>query len=374
MPHTINDFLAELNEITGKKDSEKNMRQTIELLEVADKLYNENKKLQQKLSDPVEFQQKISGQTFISEDFDNKNYKRPVVDLVQEGGTMLGIGLLGYTYIMEKAGVRFRSMAGTSAGAINTLLLSALPEKIYTEKSIFIKDGRPAVKSEFLAYLVANKDFCAFLDRKGFIGKIQIWLIKRINKVARVLPYFLIGLSVFLLGLAFYSYHLLDKYLFNAGNGLTENQIMVYHFVTAIILIAAAFSLVILLIFALLKKNMGVNPGTVVYDWLESILHTDYVGIWTTKQLKDRKKKIKIENNGPNAAPFNDPRLVFISANLTHNRIVKFPENNADYWQPNYVDLVSPAVYVRASMSLPFIFYALIPNDRHVHIPKDASL
>ncbi|HEX8357472.1 MAG TPA: hypothetical protein VF610_08680, partial [Segetibacter sp.] len=39
------------------------------------------------------------------------------VNLVQKGGGVLGIALVGYTFILEAAGVRFMRMAGTSAGA-----------------------------------------------------------------------------------------------------------------------------------------------------------------------------------------------------------------------------------------------------------------
>ena len=46
------------------------------------------------------------------------------VDLVQEGGGVLGVALVGYTYILEKAGIRFMSLAGTSAGAINTMMMA----------------------------------------------------------------------------------------------------------------------------------------------------------------------------------------------------------------------------------------------------------
>ena len=48
------------------------------------------------------------------------------VDLVQEGGGVLGIALTGYTHVLEQAGIRFFSLAGTSAGAINTMMLAAL--------------------------------------------------------------------------------------------------------------------------------------------------------------------------------------------------------------------------------------------------------
>lgn len=47
------------------------------------------------------------------------------VDLVQEGGGVLGIALIGYVYVLEQVGIRFLSLAGTSAGSINTMLMAA---------------------------------------------------------------------------------------------------------------------------------------------------------------------------------------------------------------------------------------------------------
>jgi len=56
------------------------------------------------------------------------------VDLVQEGGGVLGIALIGYTYILEKAGIRFFDLAGASAGAINSMLIASIQD-ISKEKS-----------------------------------------------------------------------------------------------------------------------------------------------------------------------------------------------------------------------------------------------
>ena len=52
--------------------------------------------------------------------------KNQYVDLVQEGGGVLGIALLGYTCVLEESGIRFFDLAGTSAGSINTMLLASL--------------------------------------------------------------------------------------------------------------------------------------------------------------------------------------------------------------------------------------------------------
>jgi NTE family protein len=62
---------------------------------------------------------------FIISDIVDSN-KNQYVDLVQEGGGVLGIALLGYTHVLEESGVRFFDLAGTSAGSINTMLLASL--------------------------------------------------------------------------------------------------------------------------------------------------------------------------------------------------------------------------------------------------------
>ncbi len=90
------------------------------------------------------------------------------VDLVQEGGGVLGIALLGYTYIMEEAGIRFYDLAGTSAGAISTLLLASLG-RLETPKSMeglkalastnlfdFV-DGNPKIKKT-MQLLIEGKE------------------------------------------------------------------------------------------------------------------------------------------------------------------------------------------------------------------------
>ncbi|MGH7444998.1 MAG: patatin-like phospholipase family protein, partial [Longimicrobiales bacterium] len=73
------------------------------------------------------------------------------VDLVLEGGGMLGIALVGYTYVLEQAGIRFLRLGGTSAGAINALLLAAL-------------ESREHAKTDEVVRLLANQNFYEFVD------------------------------------------------------------------------------------------------------------------------------------------------------------------------------------------------------------------
>lgn len=103
------------------------------------------------------------------------------VDLVQEGGGVHGIALLGYTYVLEQVGIRFFSLAGTSAGAINTLLLASVGniKEAKTEKIIdfmvnqnlfdFV-DGPLSVKK----FITAIKNHSSIIS-KGWWG---LWSLK----------------------------------------------------------------------------------------------------------------------------------------------------------------------------------------------------
>jgi len=81
------------------------------------------------------------------------------VDLVLEGGGVLGIALVGYTYVLERMGLRFYGLAGTSAGAINAMMLAAL--------------GRvDKAKSGGVLEVLANKNLYDFVDGPGYVRKV----------------------------------------------------------------------------------------------------------------------------------------------------------------------------------------------------------
>jgi NTE family protein len=73
------------------------------------------------------------------------------VDLVMEGGGVLGVGLLGYTYALEECGIRFFSIGGASAGSIAALLLAGL-------------DTKDRAKSARLAAELAGMDLWQLVD------------------------------------------------------------------------------------------------------------------------------------------------------------------------------------------------------------------
>ncbi|MBW6460398.1 MAG: patatin-like phospholipase family protein [Bacteroidales bacterium] len=105
------------------------------------------------------------------------------VDLVQEGGGVLGIALVGYTYVLEQAGIRFFSLAGTSAGAINTLMLASLgriPDSksakildLLVNKNLFdFVDGEPSIKSLLQGFIDGKPNWWLWMKVAGNIRKI----------------------------------------------------------------------------------------------------------------------------------------------------------------------------------------------------------
>ncbi len=110
------------------------------------------------------------GKLKVSDVVDGENHQ--YVNLVQEGGGVLGIALLGYTYVLESMGIRFLKLAGTSAGAINAALMGTVrPEKTTT------------MKTPIILYYLTQKNLFDFVDGDPMAK----WLLKNvINYVAYI--------------------------------------------------------------------------------------------------------------------------------------------------------------------------------------------
>ena len=217
------------------------------------------------------------------------------VDLVQEGGGVLGIALLGYTYVLEEFGFRFLSLGGTSAGAINAVLLAAA--------------GKPHEKrTRKLIPLLANKNLFDFVDTedkqlkaffKNVLGE------KKPNKLK-----------------------MLWQLMFIFDNVLA------------------------------LKKTRGLNPGKAFERWMQEVLANCGVQNMQDLSDKmqpepDTLYRRTAEGVKPITKPIT-PKLAVIATDLTTQTKAEFPAMADLYFkQPMQVN---PAVFVRSSMSIPVFF------------------
>ena len=233
------------------------------------------------------------------------------IDLVMEGGgvlglSLVGLSLVGYTYGLEAAGLRFRSVAGTSAGAINALLVQAL--------------GTPFnAKSEKMIAAVANMPMASFQDG---------------NKLSRL------ATEAWLAGK-----HWLWKY---------------------------SVSLAIL---RSLLKHLGLNPGTTFHQWLKDILAENHSDSWQALKQKMntpipglRFDPVPLPDNieVPSAASF-DPQnwqveLKVVTAELSSTTKIVLPERDGKLF---YTDLNQANI----GMSVPVFFYPF-----KVPLPKTQSV
>ncbi|SFR47424.1 NTE family protein [Marinobacter daqiaonensis] len=241
------------------------------------------------------------------EDCENKSFSDVVdasghqyIDLVMEGGGMLGIALVGYVYVLEQIGIRFLGIAGTSAGSITALLLAAL--------------GTPdQAKGEKLLQLMAEKDFKEFVDGDSDARDfVESWL-DGAGKIK----------------LAFKAAQVIDNF----------------------------------------QEDMGLNPGLNFLEWIRTILRNENIS--TSRDLQQRMRTLPqgigvregIEPFATSDELF--ARLAIIAADVATETKVEFPRMAPLYWEdPENVD---PALFVRASMSIPFFFHPMevkpLPRD-----------
>ncbi len=225
------------------------------------------------------------------------------VDLVQEGGGVLGIALLGYTYALEQVGIRFFSLAGTSAGAINTLLLAAC-------------DTVDNPKSEKIIGLMANKNLYDFVDGPFFVR----FLLKTIKMGSKDKP--------------------------------SLKRIIL----TTLKLFGNLLFIVPVVVYVLARK--GLNKGTNFRNWISDILKTSRIE--STKDLLNLRIKpegLYLKKGVDRTVDDLHPKLKIIAAEITTETRVIFPEMNNLFW--NEPDNINPADYLRASMSIPIFFHPL---------------
>ncbi|WP_298144154.1 patatin-like phospholipase family protein [uncultured Acinetobacter sp.] len=219
------------------------------------------------------------------------------IDLVLEGGTVWGIALIGYTYTLEKAGIRFLNLAGTSAGAINATILAALGTS-----------SEP--KSEKLIEIFSEMDFNSFIDGGKTAQNLLNDIKEKDNVWTAIFPKLLwLGIRGKFRG---------SKLGINPGDVFEEwleKTLEKYHI-----------------------KNTA-----------------DLFQKFKNENLSIRKD---VQRTGADKTRFNNNfkvnHLAIVAADITTESKIIFPEMGYLYWDEPLK--THPKKYVRASMSIPLIF------------------
>ncbi len=275
----------------------------------------------------------------ISDVLDSQGHQ--YVNLVQEGGGVLGIALVGYTYVLEQMGVRFLNLAGTSAGAINTILISAIGNK-EDQKSTAI-----------LGYL-GNLRLFDFVDGFWF-WKLLIKMTASNKGFLKIAVRFIIATIALAIGLALASGAV--YFFFPSATPKLFWALMV----ATLILIMMVVALWLTFYWQRRKfyrRGWGLNPGKVFRDWVTKILHENQIDNLADWQAKINQKPSDLRMRAPRTDDLSDlrPEVCLIASDITTQVKVEFPKMACLYWKDFH--LVNPAEFVRASMSIPIFFEA----------------
>ncbi len=280
-------------------------------------------------------------------------------DLVQEGGGVLGIALVGYVYILEKMGVRFFSLAGTSAGSINAMLLACCGNKEdeKTEKII-----EQFLKLNFFAIVDGKKSNGRFT--KSIKELIQRFVVKKgfVKKITRIAISVLIAfllLTISAIVLAFITPTLAKWLGFSAG-------IILLSIIFVFIFLKTRFK-------QFAENGYGLNEGVFFHQWINDAIADNHVendsnqntittlADFSKHFMRIPKLMVKPDINRPDNNPPHMPILTIISSEIIAERKIEFPAMWDLYWKRP--EDVRPGDFVRASMSIPVFFQAYTITD-----------
>jgi len=276
----------------------------------------------------------------VSDTLDDEGHQ--YVNLVQKGGGVLGVALVGYTYILETVGIRFLRLAGTSAGAINTAMLAVIGKKQdakspkileYLSNLNFFKlvDGHP-VAQQLIKTFITNKKF-----EKNLVRYLRIF------------------------GILFFGSIFLDILFVGLGHhhGWARAAGMISFLFTAILfVIFAALTGYTLYLYNRLKESgYGINPGNYFLEWMKQIMNENEV---TTVEALNAKAAdlptLKVRDPKNQNASTLTADVTFISAELVSQNKVELPRMYGLFRSNYNDDPLHPAGFVRASMSIPVFF------------------
>ena len=287
-----------------------------------------------------------SNPLIVSDVLDGNNHQ--YVNLVQKGGGVLGVALVGYTYILEKMGIRFIRLAGTSAGAINTALMTVVGTK-EEAKSTRVLDA--ICKLDFFSLVDGNPAarwiIKRFISHKNFMYNLKRWLIS----IIFIFSFLIIG----------------DIVSLACRDTIPSLSVLAIIFLIMTAVFILLLCTLIYYISSLLKQlknaGIGINPGNVFYDWIKKQLSANNVNTVTDLNNKAAAPIQGLHLRVPNPEELNGLKgdVTFIASELVTENKIQFPE----MWSlfRNNIDELQPAGFVRASMSIPVFFESYFIND-----------
>lgn len=282
----------------------------------------------------------------VSDTLDEQGHQ--YVNLVQKGGGVLGVALVGYTYILEEMGIRFMRLAGTSAGAINTALMTVIGNKEDAKSTKVLDD---ICKLEFFKLVdghpVARSIIKNFITHEDFSVKIKKW----ISRIFLTFVFLLVGIFTFL--------GLQHKF-----PNLAVVTTLFFVLTGFLILLIAALVVYTVTMFKRLKNaGFGINPGDYFYDWIKARLIEN--GVITVSDLNKKAAApipgLKLRLPHPEGLKGLDGDVTFIASELVTQNKIQFPAMCNLF--RNNIDELQPAGFIRASMSIPIFFESYFIND-----------
>ncbi len=299
------------------------------------------------------------------------------INFVQEGGGVWGTALVGYLYALETFGIRFLRIAGTSAGAINTILIAALGDRsrkksseikkvLFAWKFVDFMDGQPIVRT-LAGNLIKNKMHIRIT--KWIISALLIFifvfplidLFKPLSFWFYFVP-FLIIVTLAATAFAYYKMFKLNKSGLNPGNAF-ERQLRET-------LDGFGIRTVEELNEVYNKKgaelNLNYRYGNSAEYYLNALDHVERIRQEKTGSIDPNRYRTFIETMKSTELYKNNPFMLLrsdytvIATDINSRIKVEFPRMADLYWTHKDICDISPARFVRASMAVPYFFEPMV--------------
>ena len=309
--------------------------------------FTEDKRVQQCLAALKEKFGENYERLIVSDVLDDAGHQ--YVNLVQKGGGVLGIALVGYTYILEQCGIRFMRLAGTSAGAINTALITVIGDKQSAKSEQILE----ALSGLNFFDLVDGHPFAKWVIKNFITSKDKF--IKKINRYTKRLV-FLTFISL-----------LLDFFLIGYNNGKHISDTVpeiIFIFTALYLLMFVSFFILMGNLFRKLKNTgYGINPGNFFLDWIKGHMQRNNVNTVTDFNNKAAAKipGLQLRNNErvtQKSIESLKGDVTLIASELVTGNKIEFPKMSCLFSED--INQFHPADFVRASMSIPLFFESYI--------------